>query len=835
MNPSCFGMKDPVGLDVVQFHVDKPTFFMVTAHGNDWGTLSVGLATQCDTSGFATGCYYSSSESVSASLDAGDYFLVPVNSNSDTISNYFVTVTALQMNCSAAKKITSLPFSHMGTTVGAPFSTVSCESELQNKFSRGVLYSFTASGAGVFRADLCDGADFSAYVRVFTGCSSNSQTGCVSKSWQGSCSDSSLPSFSWLGKSGVTYYIWVGSSKSQTGNYTLTVSLYSPPNCTAAIPLTAPTTVSVTLSAVTYTNPCEEFVTNYGALYSVTPASDTIYIVNGSMLTIWQGCSNGYIDSCLTGTTISDGTRALAFRGGIASYIFMSSLSADTFTLGLTAISQSECSGGAKISSLPFEESWNITSALWYFLHFTPTGEALKGKLLNYTASKSTTITASTCGTEGSLKSKVTVFKNCGSSAQLVGEASGNCDDHAFVRWTATAGTKYFILLSSTNDVDGTFKFRIYESSIVGYSNNRIDKTLSIFEGFPFEPVWKPLCDVPYPIKDIQGSGSMFPGDVAHGSKWSNVMYKIAEKTGEVTTLGLTDCAFKIIGNIDIFGVEVLGAAWSAQRQLMYITAKSSVSTTINLYTIDLDTGRASFVMPIGSSGDDSHALAYDEDFDALYMFYSYLNNLAKIDVGLGTIEPGCSFGEAMPLDFDPCTGILYGSGNGLFSINKHTCEKTSLATGTDSYMPIAVLDYTCAPHIHCSDAIDWDLSSVMAFTTYYDYTSIGCFGINKKGAIFKYNATNNGKLTVTTCSASTTFDTMIYVFTDCNHNTSATCLGTNDDAPCSHGGTASTYKMEVEYNKVYYFFVAGSGTLTGTLEFSGHCIFSLRLLFSQH
>ncbi|KAH3722501.1 hypothetical protein Pelo_18793 [Pelomyxa schiedti] len=329
-----------------------------------------------------------------------------------------------------------------------------------------------------------------------------------------------------------------------------------------------------------------------------------------------------------------------------------------------------------------------------------------------------------------------------------------------------------------------------------------MDKTLNLLEGFPIEPAWKPLCNVPYPIKDIQSSGSKFPGDVAHGSKWSNVMYKIAEKTGEVTTLGLTDCTFKIIGNLDIFGVEVVGAAWAAQRQLMYITAKSSLSTTINLYTIDLDTGRASFVMPLGNAEEQSSALAYDEDFDALYMFNTYWMKLMKIDVGLGTINTACGIDYSGAIDFDPCTGILYESASGLYALNKHTGEKVQLYSSMDSYVPIAVLDYPCSPHIHCSDAIDWDLSSVMAFTTYYGYTNISCFDINKRGAIFKYNATNNGKLTVTTCSASTTFDTMIYVFTDCNHNTSATCLGTNDDAPCSHGGTASTYKMEVEYNK---------------------------------
>ncbi|KAH3761388.1 hypothetical protein Pelo_6787 [Pelomyxa schiedti] len=808
MNPKCFALDNPAGLDVVQFHLNKPTFLMVTIHGN----LVVGLATQCDTSGFATGCYYSSSASVSASLDAGDYFLVPVNSNSDTISNYFVTVTALQMNCSAAKKITSLPFSHMGTTVGAPFSTVSCSSDLRNKFSRGVLYSFTASGAGVFRADVCNGADFSAYVSVFTGCSPNSQTGCVSKVWQGECSNSNLASLMWIGQLGVTYYVWVGSSKSQTGNYNLTVSLYSPPNCSAAIPLTAPVTVTTTPTSLSYMNPCVALSYSYGVLYSITPASDTIYLVNTTAIIIWQGCSNGYIDYCLTGTIVGATKLALAFRGGITSYILLTSDSPKP--LALTEISQSECSGGTTISSLPFEQSWNITNAPWYFLHFTPTGEALKGKLFNYTASKSTIITASTCdnsGTEGNCKSKVTVFKDCGSSAQIVGEASENCAYQGSVRWTTTAGTTYFILLSSTTDVDGTFQFRLYESTIVGYSKNQMSKTLEIFEGLPIEPFWKRLCAAPYPIKN---SGSNFYGDVAHESKWSNVMYQIVDKTGEVTTLGLTDCAFKIIGNLDIFGVEVVGAAWSTQRQLMYMTAKSSLSTTINLYTVDLDTGRASFVMPVGSRSAQSGDIAYDENWDVLYMFYSNTNNLAKIDLGLGTIEPGCAVGQyrQMPIDFDSCTGILYGSGitwytgAGLYSLNKHTCEETQISKSSG---------------LQCSDAIDWDLSGVLVNTTYYRKTTFTCTAVsNKGGATFKFNATSTGKLTVTTCSPRTKFDTMIYVFTNC---TSSKCIGSNDDAPCSYDSSFSTYTMDVEYNNVYYFFASGRNALVGTLEFSGH------------
>ncbi|KAH3722989.1 hypothetical protein Pelo_18305 [Pelomyxa schiedti] len=659
MNVSCFGLSSPAGLDLVKFHLSQPTLLMVTTSLNGWrpGNFYVGLVTLCDSNGFATGCYYSTSTSISASLDAGDYFMVPVNMDTSSF-NYSVTVTAIQMNCSAAKKITSLPFNHLGTTVGAPYSTVNCDWNLQNTFSRGALYSFTPSGTSVFRADLCGGKDFSAYIKVFTGCHDNgAMDKCITGLSAGFCSDYNFPSSTWQGKSGVTYYIWVGSSKSQAGNYNLTVSL----NCSAAVSLTAPATVSVTLPSISYMVPCQDGIPSTGALYSITPSADTIYIVNQTRFTIWQGCSNGYVGYCMPGTTVSNGFLALPLRGGITSYLMLSGYFTETFTFSINTISQSQCSGGRTISSLPFTETWNITNAPWYFLHFTPTGEAIKGRLFNYTSSYSATITVSTCGssdTSSSLKSKVTVFKNCGSSAILVGEASQNCDNHAFVRWAASSGTKYFILVSTTNDVDGTFQLHVYDSSIVGYSLNGGDDTLNIIEGFPLEPVWKPLCTTSYPIYDVQISGSQFPGDVAHGSKWSNVLYKVAEKTGEVSTVGLTDCSFKIIGNLDIFGVEVLGAAWSAQRQLMYLMAKSSISTTTNIYTLDLDTGRASFVMSLGTLN--LHALAYDEDFDSLYAFTgSYA--LEKIDVGLATLQTVCTSSQALAIDFDPCTGTLYG------------------------------------------------------------------------------------------------------------------------------------------------------------------------------
>ncbi|KAH3764197.1 hypothetical protein Pelo_3943 [Pelomyxa schiedti] len=794
MNVGCFGLSSPAGLDLVKFHLSKPTLLMVTTSLNGWhpGNFYVGLVTLCDSNGFATGCYYSASTSISTSLDAGDYFMVPINMDTSSF-NYSVTVTAIQMNCSAAKKISSLPFNHLGTTVGAPYSTVNCDWNLQNTFSRGVLYSFTPSGTSVFRADLCGGKDFSAYIKVFTGCHDNgAMDKCITGLSAGFCSDYNFPSSTWQGKSGVTYYIWVGSSKSQAGNYNLTVSLYSPVNCSAAVSLTAPATVSVSLPSISYMVPCQDGIPSTGVLYSITPSADTIYIVNQTRFTIWQGCSNGYVGYCVPGTTVSNGFLALPLRGGITSYLMLSGYFTETFTFSINTISQSQCSGGRTISSLPFTENWNITSAPWYFLHFTPTGEAIKGRLFNYTSSYSATITASTCGSSdssSSLKSKVTVFKNCGSSAILVGEASQNCDNHAFVRWTASSGTKYFILVSTTNDIDGTFQLRVYDSSIVGYSLNGGDDTLNIIEGFPLEPAHNSL-------------------EMWHTDRSGQMCYTKLQKR-------------QIIGNLDIFGVEVLGVAWSAQRQLMYLMAKSSISTTTNIYTLDLDTGRASFVMSLGTLN--LHALAYDEDFDSLYAFTgSYA--LEKIDVGLATLQTVCTSSQALAIDFDPCTGTLYGSGSGLSIIDKHTCAVTSMYSAMKTFVPIAVLDYPCAPHIHCSDAINWDLSSVQAYTTYYGYTNISCFGISKKGAIFKYNATKgNGKLTVTTCNPNTTFDTAIYAFTDCNHNTSAKCLGNNDNAPCLYGATASTYVMTVEYNKMYYFFVAGSGTKTGRLEFTGH------------
>ncbi|MCF8459530.1 MAG: PKD domain-containing protein [Flavobacteriales bacterium] len=77
--------------------------------------------------------------------------------------------------------------------------------------------------------------------------------------------------------------------------------------------------------------------------------------------------------------------------------------------------------------------------------------------------------------------------------------------------------------------------------------------------------------------------------------------------------------------------------------------------------------------------------------------------------------------------------------------------------------------------------------------------------------------------VTVSTCSANTTFDTKLGVFSgDCN---ALACVGGNDDdSGCTSSGTRSTYSFYGQAGVAYYIYVTGYLTNTGDFDLSITC-----------
>jgi hypothetical protein len=84
---------------------------------------------------------------------------------------------------------------------------------------------------------------------------------------------------------------------------------------------------------------------------------------------------------------------------------------------------------------------------------------------------------------------------------------------------------------------------------------------------------------------------------------------------------------------------------------------------------------------------------------------------------------------------------------------------------------------------------------------------------------VYRFVAPRSGTVTVSICSSSTTYDTLLYVRSStCSGGTEVAC---NDDSTCTTGGTASRVTFSAVSGTTYYIFVDGYGTNSGSFRLS--------------
>jgi predicted CXXCH cytochrome family protein len=133
--------------------------------------------------------------------------------------------------------------------------------------------------------------------------------------------------------------------------------------------------------------------------------------------------------------------------------------------------------------------------------------------------------------------------------------------------------------------------------------------------------------------------------------------------------------------------------------------------------------------------------------------------------------------------------------------------------------------DTLCPSNNHCSDPLPLTLDpttfdvTVLGDTTLADEDNKPFCGSAEPTQTLWYSVAGTGNtLTATTCSAGTTFDTVMQVFCD-GCDTPVCVTSSDDDASCGLSGVRSTVSWCSDANQTYWIQLGGSGGASGVVE----------------
>jgi hypothetical protein len=159
------------------------------------------------------------------------------------------------------------------------------------------------------------------------------------------------------------------------------------------------------------------------------------------------------------------------------------------------------------------------------------------------------------------------------------------------------------------------------------------------------------------------------------------ILYATDAEGQTLNTLSVQEGLSDFVGNFGVGG-HMAGLAYDARNGMLYGTT----TETDNLYSIDMATGGATIIGPLGTSL--MHGLAFDNSTGILYGSTTTYHSLYEINTssGAATLIGDIGFSSVGGLAIHPKTHVLYGSkatllGNGgLIRIDKTTGQGTLVA-----------------------------------------------------------------------------------------------------------------------------------------------------------
>ncbi|KAH3760233.1 hypothetical protein Pelo_7953 [Pelomyxa schiedti] len=314
-------------------------------------------------------------------------------------------------------------------------------------------------------------------------------------------------------------------------------------------------------------------------------------------------------------------------------------------------------------------------------------------------------------------------------------------------------------------------------STFNGYFGNSFTNELFQFND-PYVREYTHICDISY-------WDTFYSADFVNGvTDW---MYGIDYETMALYRLNTTDCSLHFIG-------------YTGLTYQSYYTAGLSWSTTVNamlgafttrdasyLYTIDLNTGTATYLTEIVGASEVSDIAATPSGliyaFDAASGSFFWVDSSTLVSGELGPSGLN-TYGEGM--SYDPCTDTVYFA-----TYNTDTWETEfrvlDISDGTTTINGILYFVNECDFLMFQSQCVDVDDPIIgtdpLACDTALEITSlpssnfgdtttatsglVSCYGLNALGVLYRYTALTDTYLRAETCQGSS-FDTTLVVFTDC-------------------------------------------------------------------
>ncbi|QIE60718.1 T9SS type A sorting domain-containing protein [Rasiella rasia] len=317
----------------------------------------------------------------------------------------------------------------------------------------------------------------------------------------------------------------------------------------------------------------------------------------------------------------------------------------------------------------------------------------------------------------------------------------------------------------------------------------------------------------PYTINVVgTSSTSIFSGDY----DGSGTLYAMDNDTLSLITVDPTTGAETTVGPLTniVAGHNTRGLAWDNSTSTMYLL--SGLGDDVTLYTVDLATGTLTEVGTSTIVGLIGIWLAIDNDGNA-YMADIGLDNFYSMDLTTGAatlIGPlGIDISFAQDADFDPATNILYmgayigGGVNEWASVDVTTGTATPLGAVNANCAELGIVAISGAVAVsndECAGAIAMSCGDVEVGDTSTN-TDTGGFN-DSPDAWYSYTGSGDPEfVTFSLCDGGTAYDSRLTVYDVCG----GVEIALNDDA-C---GLQSEVSFLSDGTTTYFVAVEGFGT----------------------
>jgi len=473
-------------------------------------------------------------------------------------------------------------------------------------------------------------------------------------------------------------------------------------------------------------------------------------------------------------------------------------------------------------------------------------------------AGDGSTVTAGLCSNT-TYDSKLSVYTGSCGSFVCVNGADDVCGDDGQVTFNSVSGTTYYILVHGFSS--GTGAYTLSLTCVAPPANDLCANAIEVF------------CN-----DAISGStvGATTTGGTA--GIGSGVWYKYTGNDQLVTVGTCTstsgfdteiavfagDCNNRIDVGSDDDGCspysELSFEAWAGLDYYIYVGHWSPTAGTTGNF--DLTVSCAALPAPPNDLCADATPLVCGDSFigntssgnatgqlscanGAPGVWYSFVGDGSDYTIsldgssydtylGISTTCGGTCVASNDDIDF---SGGNYSSEiSGFTTVNAQTYyvyisgfSGSGLPGGDAGTYLLNLTSSICAPPLNdlCANAEVIECGDVVSGNTELAAaeTGLGTCGTSlgtAPGVWYTYVGTGED-VTVSTCSANTTFDTKLGVFSgDCN---ALVCVGGNDDdSNCSSSGTRSTYSFYGQAGVAYYIYVTAFSTNTGDFDLSITC-----------